>query len=69
MLISLLISNLLLVHRVRDSERELAQLRREQGKLVVDDPDQHEHHSSSRAPVGLAEKLELEGLCSAWHQD
>jgi hypothetical protein len=37
---ALLISNLLLVQRVRDAERELSQLRREQGKLVVDDPDQ-----------------------------
>ena len=37
---ALLISNVLLVLRIRDAERELAQLRREQGKLVVDDPDQ-----------------------------
>lgn len=40
LLIALLISNLLLGQRVRDAERELAQLRREQGKLVVDAPDQ-----------------------------
>ena len=40
LLIALLVSNLLLVQRVRDSERELTQLRREQGKLVVDDPGQ-----------------------------
>jgi hypothetical protein len=40
LLIALLISNVLLIQRVRDSERELTQLRREQGKLVVDDPDQ-----------------------------
>ena len=39
-LTALLISNLLLVRRVRDAERELSQLRREQGKLVVDDPSQ-----------------------------
>ena len=40
LLIALLVSNLLLIQRVRDSERELTQLRREQGKLVVDDPGQ-----------------------------
>jgi hypothetical protein len=40
LLIALLISNVLLIQRVRNSERELTQLRREQGKLVVDDPDQ-----------------------------